>query len=349
MKMKTLGRSDIKVSELSIGTMTFGEQNTQAECDAIMDMALDYGVNFVDTAEMYAVPIKAETYGHTETMLGNWMKARGNRDQIVLATKVAGPSDNINWIRDGNHRLDRQNIIDAAEASLQRLQSDVIDLYQVHWPDRNTNTFGDLGYVHDADEQCVEIEETLRALSELVDAGKVRTVGLSNETPWGVMTFLRLAEQYDLPRAVSIQNPYNFLNRTYEVGLSEVSIREDCGLMCYGILGSGALSGKYLNNSRPEGARATLWPEYFSRYFSKGSIEATQKYVALAHEHGITPPQMAVAWGLTQPFMLSIILGATKTEQVEEQLLAAEMTLSAELLSQIENIHRELPNPYLIQ
>nr|XP_061807060.1 protein tas-like [Nerophis lumbriciformis] len=240
---RPLGRSDIQVSPLCLGTMTFGEQNDEADGHAQLDYALDHGINFLDTAEMYAVPVKAETYGRTEEIIGTWLAARNNRDKIVVATKVIGPGERFPWIRDGSPRLNRAHIEAVIDDSLKRLQTDYIDLYQLHWPERNTNTFGQLGYEHKDDEDGITaLRETLEVLADLVKAGKVRTVGASNETPWGMMRFFQLADELGLPRMVSIQNPYNLLNRTYEVGLSEVSIREDCGLLAYGVLASGMLT-----------------------------------------------------------------------------------------------------------
>jgi aryl-alcohol dehydrogenase-like predicted oxidoreductase len=344
MEYRKLGRTDIEVSELCLGTMTWGEQNTEAEAHAQLDAALAAGVNFIDTAELYPVPPVAETYTLTEQYLGNWLQRRGHRDDLVLATKVASRSDWLPHIRSGRACLDRANIEAALHGSLQRLQTDYIDLYQLHWPDRHTNFFGELGYRHQADEVTVPIEETLRVLADQVAAGKVRYIGLSNETPWGVMEFLRLAEQYDLPRVVSVQNPYSLLNRSFEVGLAEVAHREDCGLLAYSPLAFGVLSGKYLHGAQPAGARLTLF-ERFSRYSNPQAEQATAAYVGLAREHGLDPAQMALAYVTSRPFLTSNIIGATTMAQLESNLASIQVELSDEVLEGIEAIHRQYPNP----
>jgi aryl-alcohol dehydrogenase-like predicted oxidoreductase len=344
MEYRQLGRTGVQVSALCLGTMTWGKQNTEAEAHAQLDAALAAGVNFIDTAELYPVPPEGETYSLTEQYLGSWLAARGNRDQVVLATKVAGRSDWLPHIRGGNAILDRANIEAAVHGSLQRLRTDYIDLYQLHWPDRHTNFFGALDYRHDPDEDTVPIEETLRVLGDLVDAGKVRYIGLSNETPWGVMKFLQLAEQLNLPRVVSIQNPYSLLNRSYEIGLAEVSHREDCGLLAYSPLGFGVLSGKYLGGARPASARLTLF-ERFSRYSNPRAERATAAYVALARAHGLDPAQMALAYVTSRPFLTSTIMGATSLEQLHNNLASSQLQLPPELLTEIEAIHQDNPNP----
>ena len=343
MEYRKLGRTSVEVSVLCLGTMTWGEQNTEAEAHQQLDAALAAGVNFIDTAEMYPVPPKAETYTLTEQYIGNWLKKRGGRDDIVLASKVASRADWLDYIREGQICLDRTNIEQALHASLERLHTDYLDLYQLHWPDRNTNFFGKLGYTHES-EYSVPIEETLRVLADLVAAGKVRHIGLSNETPWGVMEFLRLAEQCGLPRVVSVQNPYSLLNRTFEVGLAEVAHREDCGLLAYSPLGFGVLSGKYLHGQQPAGARVTLY-ERFSRYSNAQAVAATQAYVELAQEHGLDPAQMALAYVTSRPFLTSNIIGATSLAQLESNLASAELSLSDEVLAGIEAIHQQQPNP----
>ena len=344
MILRQLGRTDIRVSALCLGTMTWGEQNSEAEAHAQLDAALEAGVNFIDTAEMYPVPPKAKTYGLTERYIGNWLAKRGNRDKVVLATKVLGRSDSLTYMRDGHACLDRKNIEAAVTDSLQRLQTDYIDLYQLHWPDRQTNCFGQLGYAAAAEEHTVPIGETLQVLGDLVAAGKVRCIGLSNETPWGVMTFLKLAEQLDLPRVVSIQNPYNLLNRTFEIGLAEIAHREDVGLLPYSPMAFGVLSGKYLNNARPAGARLTLFKR-FSRYTNPMGIKATKAYVALAREHGLDPAQMALAFVTHRPFVTSNIIGATSLEQLRANLGSADLEPSQAVLEGIEAIHTKHPNP----
>jgi aryl-alcohol dehydrogenase-like predicted oxidoreductase len=323
--------------------MTWGEQNTEAEAHEQLDMALAAGVNFIDTAEMYPVPPKAETYALTERYIGNWLKHRGRRDDIVLASKVASRSDWMDYLRDGRNCLDRANIEQALHGSLEHLQTDYLDLYQLHWPDRQTNYFGELGYTHRPSES-IPIEETLRVLADLVQAGKVRQVGLSNETPWGTMEFLRLAEQCGLPRMVSVQNPYSLLNRSFEVGMAEIAHREDCGLLAYSPLGFGVLSGKYLNGQRPANGRITLY-ERFSRYSNPQVEAATQAYVDLARDHGLDPAQMALAYVNSRPFVTSNIIGATTMEQLQSNLGSTEIQLSEDVLESIEAIHQRYPNP----
>jgi len=344
MQYRKLGHTDIEVSQICLGTMTWGEQNTEAQAHEQLDMALDAGVNFIDTAEMYPVPPKAETYALTERYIGNWLKQRQNRDKVILATKVAGRGDWLSYIREGNNCFDRKNIETALNYSLQRLQTDYIDLYQLHWPDRKTNFFGHLGFEYDPNDNPVPIEETLQVLGDIVKSGKVRYIGLSNETPWGVMRFLHLAQTMGLPRAVSVQNPYNLLNRSYEVGLSEISHREGCGLLAYSPLGFGMLTGKYLHGARPEGARLTLF-ERFTRYSNPRALRATEAYVALAREHGLDPAQMALAYVNSRPFLTSNIIGATSLEQLRSNLDSAHLRLNDALLEGIERIHIEIPNP----
>ncbi|WP_455198236.1 NADP(H)-dependent aldo-keto reductase [Kaarinaea lacus] len=344
MKYRKLGQTETEVSQICLGTMTWGEQNTEAEAFQQLDVAISSGINFIDTAELYPVPPKAETYTRTEQYLGNWLKNRGRRDDLIIATKVAGRSDWLPHIRNGHSCFDRKNIEEALEGSLKRLQTDYIDLYQLHWPDRNTNYFGELGYEHKGDEITVPIEETLRILNDLVMAGKIRYIGLSNETPWGVMEFLRLAEQYGLPRPVTIQNPYNLLNRSFEVGLAEIAHREKCGLLAYSPLGFGVLSGKYLGNNKPEKARITLF-ERFTRYNNRESVLATQAYFDLARQHNLDPAQMALAYVNSRPFLTSTIIGATSMEQLESNLVSIDIDLPEEVIAGIDAIHRQHPNP----
>ena len=344
MEYRPLGRTGLNVSALCLGTMTFGEQNSEAEAHTQLDHALAGGINFIDTAEMYPVPPKAETQGRTEAYIGSWLKKRGRRDDLIIATKVAGPAEWLTYLRDGQNRLDRQNTLEAVEESLRRLQTDVIDLYQAHWPDRETNFFGKLGYKHPTEDRSVPIEETLRTLEELVTAGKVRHIGVSNETPWGLMQYLKLAEQAGLPRIASIQNPYNLLNRSFEVGLAEMAHREDVGLLAYSPLGVGVLSGKYLDGAWPEGCRLTLH-ERFSRYSNPEGVSATEAYVKLAREHDLDPAEMALAFVTSRPFVTSNIIGATALQQLESNLSSIELRLSEEVLEGIEAIHQRQPNP----
>ena len=345
MQYRQLGRTDLKVSKICLGTMTFGEQNTEAQAHEQLDIALGAGVNFIDTAEMYPVAPSAETQGRTEEYIGSWLKARGNRDQIILASKVAGPADWVDYIRSGYLRFDRQNITAALDASLKRLQTDYLDLYQLHWPERNTNYFGKLAYPAGEDDvDLTPLAETLSVLREFIDAGKIRYVGLSNETPWGIMKFLSVAEQHGLPRVVSVQNPYNLLNRSFEVGLSEVAIREQTGLLAYSPLAFGVLSGKYLNGQQPQGARLTLW-DRFSRYNGEIATSATQAYVDLAKQHRLDPAQMALAFVTSRPFVTSNIIGATTKEQLESNLASASLRLTEEVLAEIEHIHARYTYP----
>ncbi len=344
MNYRPLGRTGLKVSSLCLGTMTFGEQNTEAEAHTQLDCALTAGLNFIDTAEMYPVPPRAETQGRTEAFIGSWLAKSGQRDRIILATKVAGPADWLCYLRGGQARLDRRNIEAALDQSLRRLRTDWIDLYQVHWPDRETNFFGQLGYRHPAVEHSVPIEETLGVLGDLVQAGKIRYVGVSNETPWGLMQYLKLAEEQGLPRVASIQNPYNLLNRSFEIGLAEMAHREAVGLLAYSPLAFGVLSGKYLEGAQPAAARLTLY-ERFRRYSNPQAELATRAYVSLARNHGLDPAQMALAFVTAQPFVTSSILGATTLEQLEKNLQSASLTLSAEVLEGIDAIHQQHPNP----
>lgn len=346
MKYRRLGRSDLEVSALCLGTMTFGEQNSEAEGHQQLDLALDQGINFFDTAELYPVPPRAATQGRTETIIGNWLRQRGNRERVIIATKVAGPGrDWLDYFRGGNNRLDRRNIEAAIEGSLRRLQTDYIDFYQVHWPDRQTNCFGKLGYPWpDREESEVPIEETLEVLGDLVKAGKVREIGVSNETPWGVMRYLQLAETRDLPRIQAIQNPYSLLNRSFEVGLSEISRFEEVGLLAYSPLGFGVLSGKYLDGRRPPGARLTLFPDY-TRYSNPQAEQATAAYVELAKEAGLEPAQMALAFVTSRPFTTSTIIGATTMAQLSSNIASLELRLEPALLQAIEAVHERQANP----
>ena len=344
--LRKLGHTDIDVSLICLGTMTFGEQNTQGEGFAQMDYAYERGVNFIDVAEMYPVPPKSDTYGDSEIIVGNWLKERGLRDKIVLATKVTGNAAHnagFDHIR-GGPDLSAGQITEAIEGSLKRLQTDYVDLYQLHWPDRKTNFFGKLGYQHDPDDQAINLHESMEAMSNLVKAGKVRAVGLSNETPWGLMECLRLAKEYGLSRVVSVQNPYNLLNRTYEVGLAEMSIREQAGLLAYSPLAFGMLTGKYLNGAQPKGARLTLFGR-FSRYTNPQAQAATAEYAKLAEQHGLSLTDMSMAFVNQQPFLTSNIVGATSVKQLQEIINSLSITLSDEVLDGIGEIHQRFTNP----
>lgn len=341
MKYRRLGRTDLQVSAICLGTMTFGEQNTEADAHQQLDTALERGINFVDTAELYAVPPKVETYGLTEEYIGTWLRSRNCRDRVVLASKVTGPG-NFNYLR-GGPRLDQTQLRQAIEGSLRRLRTDYLDLYQVHWPQRQTNFFGRLGYEY-GPASPVPIQETLDTLGEMVVAGKVRHVGISNETPWGVSEYLRLSNSAGSPRIVSIQNPYSLLNRVFEVGLAEFAHREDVGLLAYSPLAMGVLSGKYLHGQKPEGARLTLF-ERFQRYTSPVSNRVVSRYVDLAKQSGLDPAQMALAYVNSRPFVTSTIIGATTMTQLRADIDSIDLVLSEEVLWAIEEIHREQPNP----
>lgn len=343
MQLRPLGNSTIHVSQICLGSMTWGQQNTAAEAFAQLDMARACGVNFLDTAEMYPVPPRAETYGSTESIIGRYFKARGNRAEWILASKIAGPGNGIDYIRDGQLKHNRAHLTAALDASLKRLQTDYLDLYQLHWPERRTNYFGQLGYRHQ-EQDFTPLEEVLEALDELVRAGKIRQVGLSNETPWGTMRFLQLAESRGWPRMVSIQNPYNLLNRTFEVGLAEIAAREQCGLLAYSPLAFGMLSGKYENGARPAGARITEFSR-FTRYTNPQAQAACSAYVSLARERGLDPAQMALAFVNAQPFVTSNIIGATNLEQLQRNLDSVALQADSELLKAIDDIHRQQPNP----
>ncbi len=343
MEYKRLGRSELQVSRIALGTMTFGRTNTEAEAFEQMDYALARGINLFDAAEMYPVPTDPAYQGNTERYIGNWLKARGCRDRVVVATKAVGPGAQVSYIRPQIH-FDRANLRAAVEGSLQRLQTDYIDLYQLHWPDRATNMFGRLGYEHQPEHDGTPILETLQVLAELVAEGKIRHIGLSNETAWGAMTFLQLAQQHDLPRVVSIQNPYNLLNRSLEVGLAEVMLREQVDLLAYSPLAFGVLSGKYLEGARPQGTRLTDFP-VFARYLTESGQAATAAYVALAREAGLDPAQMALAYVNSRPFLGSNIIGATRMEQLQSDIDALELQLSAEVLAQIDAIQQRFTYP----
>ena len=344
MQYNKLADTDLNISRICLGTMTWGEQNSEAEAHQQLDYAIESGINFIDCAEMYPVPPRAETYGSTESYLGSWLSNRNIRDKIILATKVTGRSDSFRYMRGGTVCLDRKNITAALNASLSRLQTDYIDLYQLHWPDRNTNYFGKLGFEYDADDIPIDIQDTLDVMCEILKSGKVRHFGLSNETPWGTMTFIRLAENKNCPKPVSIQNPYNLLNRTFEIGLSEISHRENIGLLAYSPLGFGVLSGKYLHNSKPPGARLTLFNR-FTRYSNPQALRATEAYVKLAKEYGIDPAQMALAYVNNRSFLAANIIGATNMEQLKSNIDSINLTLSDEIIGKIETIHQSIPNP----
>lgn len=344
MQYHRIPHSSLEVSVLGLGTMTFGEQNSEAEAHAQLDYALASGINLIDTAEIYPVPPRPETQGLTEQYIGNWIKARGNRDKIVLASKVSGPARGTDVGIRPQQGLDRKNIRAALDASLKRLNTDYLDLYQLHWPQRKTNYFGKLNYEYAEEKSTLSLLETLEALTEQVRAGKVRYVGVSNETPWGVMRYLQLAEKHDLPRMVSIQNPYSLLNRSFEIGLAEISQHEGVELLAYSCLAFGTLSGKYLNGAKPAGARNTLFSR-FARYSSPHSQLAIAEYVALAKKHGLDPCQMALAFVRQQPFVASTLLGATTLDQLKSNIDSLDVVLNQEVLQALEEIHTRFTIP----
>ncbi|HLP99063.1 MAG TPA: NADP(H)-dependent aldo-keto reductase [Sideroxyarcus sp.] len=342
MEYRNIGDSDLKVSTLCLGTMTFGEQNSEADAHAQLDYAVSHGVNFIDTAEMYPVAPRAETVHRTESYIGSWLKQQP-RDKLIVATKIAGPARGFTWIR-GSPRINREHITAAIEGSLRRLQTDYVDLYQIHWPDRYVPMFGGTSYDVTQERDSTPIAEQLQVLAELVKAGKVRHLGLSNETPWGVMEFVRCAEQLDLPKVVSVQNAYHLMNRTFENGLAETCRHTGVGLLAYSPLAFGHLTGKYLADPQAHG-RITLFPGFGQRYNKPNVPAAVMEYVRIAQEAGLTPATLALAFARTRWFTGSVIVGATTLAQLQENLASATVTLSTEVLEKIEAVHKRLPNP----
>ncbi|WP_426217841.1 NADP(H)-dependent aldo-keto reductase [Pseudomonas sp. DWRC2-2] len=349
MIYRRLGHTRLEVSVLSLGTMTWGHQNTEQDAHRQLDSAVAAGVNLIDTAELYPTPSRADTWTTTERYLGNWLAKSKQRDRLVLASKITGPArdpDGQLHIRGGLSHHDRRNIVAALDGSLKRLQTDYLDLYQLHWPDRSTNIFGARDYPYtDDDPDSTAIEESLSILGDQVKAGKIRHIGVSNETPWGVARFLHHSKTSGLPRIVSIQNPYNLLNRLYENGLSEFSHRDSLSLLAYSPLAFGTLTGKYLHGKRPEGARLSSVYRGFNRYGSPGAEESAASYVELAQRHGITPAQLALAFVISQPFVASAITGQTTLAQLEENLGALDVRLDEQLVTEIQALHRRIPNP----
>ena len=342
MEKRKLGWSDLEVPAICLGTMVWGTQNDEAEAHEQLSYGVDErGINFLDTAEIYPIPPSSELQGLTETYIGNWLGKRGTRDDLIIATKVC-VSDMISS-RATTCRYDKTNIREALEGSLTRLKTDYVDLYQIHWPERSSNFFGRRDYVHDPEDSSTSIQETLEVLAELIQEGKVRYIGVSNETPWGVMEYLRLAREESLPRIVTIQNQYSLVNRHFEVGLAEIAIKEQVGLLPYTTLGGGALSGKYLGGAKPEGARFTLGNRN-ARYNAPELQAVIQAYVDLADKHGLDPAQMAVAFATSRDFVTSTIIGSTSVAQMKACIDAGEMTLSDELLADIQVIHEQYPN-----
>lgn len=344
MKYTTLPNTAIKISKICLGTMTWGNQNTEAEGHEQMDYALTQGVNFFDVAELYPVPANAETYGETERIIGTWFKKTGNRDKIVLASKIAGAGDYTAHVRkDG---FSKRAIEEAIEGSLKRLQTDYIDLYQLHWPERGVNCFGVRDYPYKtATKEAENHLEILETLQDFIKQGKIKHIGLSNETPWGTMKYLQTAEQHKLPRMATIQNSYSLIHRSYEYGMSEVSMRENIGLLAYSPLAQGVLSGKYLDGKLPEGARGTIFPRFIARYKNEGSEKAVRRYLEIAQKCNISLSQLALAYINQLPFVTSNIIGATKMEQLKENIDSINIELSDEVLAEIEAVHAQIPNP----
>ena len=343
MKFKKLGNTDLDVSLICLGTMTWGTQNTEKDAFEQMDYSISQGVNFFDTAEIYSVPPTSDSYGKTEVMIGNWFEKRKNRDKIILASKVAGPG--CDWIRGGGNNFDEKKIGEAIDGSLKRLKTDYIDLYQLHAPERKVPKFGKLDFEYDPEDSWVELEEVLSCLQDLIKQGKVRHIGVSNETPWGVMKYMKLSEEKNLPRMMSIQNVYSLVNRIFDIHNSEVSIRENCGLLAYSPLAGGRLSGKYIGGKNPPNTRFTLWANRFDRHNTMRGENAIEKYVNLANKYGIAPSTFANAFVNDRPFVTSNIIGATTMNQLKENIDSIDITLSKEILKEIEEIHLSDPNP----
>ena len=342
MNYRKLGNTDLKVSTICLGTMTWGEQNTQREGFEQMDYALDQGVNFWDTAELYAVPPKAETFGHTETIIGNWFEKNKKRDKVILASKVAGPSRK--YLRNGENSFVGKNLDKAINDSLKRLKTDYIDLYQLHWPERNVNNFGKLGYTH-KENSWNEFEDVLENLKKYIESGKIRYVGLSNETPWGVMKYLKLSKDKDLPRMMSIQNPYSLLNRSYEVGLAEISIREKIGCLAYSPLASGYLSGKYRNGNFPKGSRMERDFDFWTRYRKPNVDKVVEEYFKISKKYDLDISQMSIKFCEVQDFMTSVIIGATTMEQLKTDIESVKVKLDENVIKEINEIQKIYPNP----
>ena len=345
MEHNRLGRTDLKVSKICLGTMTWGQQNNEAEAHEQMDYALEKGINFFDTAELYAIPARASNNGLTEKYIGTWFEKTKNRDKIILATKITGFRPDLNFVRDGQLDYSKKQIHAALEGSLKRLQTDYVDLYQLHWPIRQTNFFGQLGYVHNPNDPWEDdFLSVLTTISDLVKTGKIRHFGLSNETPWGLMHTIRLAEKHNLAIPVSIQNAYNLLNRSFEVGLAECAMREKCGLLAYSPMAFGLLSGKFHKKQDKPEDRINKFKN-LSRYNLPNSWAATTKYLEIAEKYGFSLAEMSLAFVTQQPFTTANIIGATSMPQLIENIKSAEITLSDDILKEINAVHAEIPNP----
>jgi len=343
MNFKKLGNTDLKVSTICLGTMTWGEQNSQKEAFEQMNYAVDQGINFFDAAEIYPSPCKKETYGETERIIGNWFNQNKNRDKVILASKIAGPG--LPWIRGGGQNFSEKKIEEALENSLKRLRTDYIDLYQLHWPERKTNFFGRLNYKHKEEDRCNDFEKILIVLEKLINQGKIRYIGLSNETPWGLLKFLETSNIKKLPRMMSVQNPYNLLCRTYEIGLSEISIREKSGLLAYSPLAGGFLTGKYRNNNFPENSRQKLFADYYTRYSKPSASPVIEKYYNIAKKFDLNFAQMSIKFCEIQKFLTSVIIGATSMEQLKINIESVSVNLKDEILKEINDVQIKYPNP----
>jgi len=343
MNYKKLGNTDLKVSTICLGTMTWGEQNTQKEGFEQMDYALDQGVNFWDTAEIYSVPPKQETFGDTEVIIGNWFKRTKKRDQVILASKVCGPMRE--YVRGGGNQFGEKNITEALEGSLKRLKTDCIDLYQLHWPERKTNFFGKLGYEHDDNNEWTRFVDILGCLKGFIQQGKIKHIGVSNETPWGLSKYLELSKEKNLPRMLSVQNPYNLLNRTYEIGLAEISIREQTGLLAYSPLACGYLSGKYRNNQLPKDSRMERDGNFWTRYAKPNTGKVVEEYYKIAKKHNLDLTQMSLKFLEIQPFVTSVIIGATTMEQLKTNIESVNIKLTDEIFNEINEVQAIYPNP----
>ncbi len=356
MRYEYLGTSNLKVSKICLGTMTFGEQVSENLSFDLLNFANEKGINFIDTAEMYPVYPKKETHGDTERIIGKWIKEKKNRDDIIIASKIASGhpkgigATELAWIRKGGKNLsfDKTNINNAIDDTLKRLQTDYIDLYQLHWPERNVAIFGELDFKYDPnDNNWTPIQEVLENLNELVKTGKVRHIGLSNETPWGILNFLKISEEKKLPRVISVQNGYNLVNRVFDIANSEVSLRERCSLLAYSPLAGGRLSGKYANGNKPQNSRFTLWPKRFSRHHTERGEKAIDKYIKLSKKFNISSSQLANAFVINRPFVASSIIGVTSINHLKENIDSININFTEEMFNEIEEIHKSDPNPCL--